>query len=399
MNPTTNPLQGYQNTMQTYAQGVQNYPTNQANYINQQIGNTNLTGASNQYGLDYNTFSQMFQNDPMGQQYMAQNFNNAGAVGSPTGTPVNSTAPTSTPSVLQGIIPNAPNLTAPTVTSTLPQLTPQNVMSGWQGFTNPVYAAEGRNQSLANVSGVMNAIQGLIGTDWNDIQAGATAEGQKQQSALQGLLSLAGMYMNMYNAQASASGGSGATTGQLTQEVAQSIDNDARNHMTLQALMQKYAGSGPGQADANYVLQQYNKYNYIDPISHKQVGYGPAKQSMDFLSQTYGVNPKSFANPPAKTQTIGTGANKKIYAYNSKTGNYDIDVTPKQQGGGFGDWLNSIFNFGQDTGSQGQTGNQVQTTAQQSGKTLMQDPNGNKYWVPNDQVNEAVKNKWRKING
>lgn len=386
--------------MQQYITGVQNYPQNQANYVNTQIGNTNLTGASNQYALDYNTFSQMFQNDPMGQQYMAQNFNNAGSVGSPTGTPINSTTPTSTPSILQGIIPNAPTLTAPTVTSTLPQLTPQNVMSGWQGFTNPVYAAEAGNQNLQNVGGVMNAIQSLIGTDWNDIQAGATAEGQKQQSALQGLLSLAGMYMNMYNAQQSAAGSGSASTGQLTQQVAQEIDADAARHMTLQQLMTKYAGSGPGQADANYVLQQYNKYNYYDSVNKKNVGYGPAKQSLSDLQSQYGVNPKDFSAAPPKTQTIGTGANKKIYAYDQKTGNYDIDVTPKQQGqGGFGDWLNSIFNFGQNTSSQGQSGNQVQTQVSQPGKTLMQDPDGNKYWVPNDQVNEAVKNKWRKING
>lgn len=303
MNPNT-AQQNANNYMSQAAIGQANYPAFQAQTMQSNINQAGLPQASNQYAMDYNTFSNMFQNDPMGQQYMTSNFNNAGSVGSPTGTPVTSTTPTSVPSNLQGIIPNMPTLNNPTVTSTLPQLTPQNIGSTFGGFTNPVYGAEAQNQNLQNISGVMNAIQGLIGNNWTAVQNASQQTDQTQLAKIQALMNLAGFYQNKANA---ASGGGGSPSpAQLTQQVAQAIDTDAKKGVTLQALMDKYAGSGPGQAAADVVLQAYNKYNYYDKVNKKTVGYGPAKQSMDDLASQYGVNAKNFGATAAGQKAAAT---------------------------------------------------------------------------------------------
>lgn len=327
-------MQGYQGAMTAYNQGVENYPQNQANYVNSGISQNNLSGAAGSQMIDYNTFASMLQNDPYGQQYMNQNFNTSGSVGSSGGSPVGSGTITPLSQSLQAIVGAAPNLQTPTVTSTIPQLTQQNIGQGFQGFTDPMLGAEARNQNLSDVAGTMNAIQSLIGNDWNAIQSGATQEGQKQQQALQGLLGVASMYMNMYNAQASAAGAGGsASAGQLTQQVAQSLDTDARKGMTLQDLMMKYKGNGPGQADANSIYQAYTKYNRYDSVTKKNVGYGDPKQSADDLAGM-GITMKDFT--PAKTPA----QTKQAAADQTKIGALK----------GMGDMINAYYNGATDIG-------------------------------------------------
>lgn len=292
MNPTTQPnMQQQANDYAGQAATDQaGYPGFQAQTMQGNINAAGLPQASQQESLDFNTFSQMFQNDPYGQQYMANsaNFNNAGSVGSPTGTSVPSTMNTATPDLLKGIVPNAPNLTAPTVTSTLPQLTPQNIGQGFQGFTNPVYAAQAGTQNLSNIAGVMNAIQGLIGNNWTAAQGASNQTDQNQLAKIQALMNLASFYQTGANQQAAGSGGS-ASQAQLQQQTATSIKSEAQKGATIQQLMQKYV---PENADADTVLQIYKLYN--KGKGKGQIGHGDPIESLQDLQSQYGINPKNF---------------------------------------------------------------------------------------------------------
>jgi hypothetical protein len=198
------------------------YPNFQARTLQGNINQAGLPQAAQQQNVDYQTFAKMFQSDPYGQQYMNQNFNNAGSIGSPTGTPVQSTASNVVDKSLQGIVPNMPSLRDPSLVSTIPQLTQQNIGQGFQGFTNPTYAAEARTQDLSNVSGTMKAIQDLIGNNWTAAQNASNQTDTNQLAKIEALMSLANYYQSGATAKASASGGgggggTGATTGSTNQ--------------------------------------------------------------------------------------------------------------------------------------------------------------------------------------
>lgn len=348
VNPTnmsaSQAAQGYSNTMGDVNTLQNNYQSNLANYQQNAENSVNMSGAAGQQQMDYNTFANMFANDPMGQQYISSNFNNAGSVGTPGGTAVNT--PNSAPqlsSALQSIVGQAPTMQAPTVVSALPQLTSQNVGQGWQGFTNPVYADEAANTDLSNVSGVMNNIQNLINSNWSSIQSGTNLYGGKLQDQMTSLENLASMYMNLYNSKEAASSGGGSSAGAMEQQVAQAIDNDAKRGTTLQDLMTKYLGNAPGQADADTILQVYNKYNHYDSTTGKNVGYGAAKQSLSDLQSTYGVSSKAFTatapkNPISlKTTTATTAGKTSTTGWSLKLADGSTKrVTVKQNPGVFG---------------------------------------------------------------
>lgn len=289
------PQQQANNYMGQAVTAQANYPDFQAQTLQGNINQAGLPQAAQQQTLDYNTFAKMFKDDPYGQQYMNQNFNNAGSVGSPTGTPVKSTASNVIDKSLQGIIPNMPSLRDPSVVSTIPQLTTQNIGQGFQGFTDPSHAAQARTQDLSNISGTMQAIQSLIGNNWTAVQNASSQTDQNQLAKIQALMNLANFYQTGANQKAS--GGGSLSQAQLQQQAVGSIKAEAQKGATLQQLMQKYV---PEQADADSVMQIYKQFNYGKGKNKK--GHGDPIESLGDLKSRYGINPDSFGTSQTSSE-------------------------------------------------------------------------------------------------
>lgn len=363
-----NQLNNLQNVYNAMAANQGNYSTTAANNINNSLGINNLI----------NTYGDL---TPYFQLYMADSNINSLFPG------ISSTA-TTNPSSNQGVqqsaqqntqqfqqtqnqnLSTAANMTTnqqpnavTQVPSTTPTVAPQNTsgstLNPYMANTSAITsAAENLPLSPALETSEMSAeenalttvgqlLNNLIG---NQQSYGTNLLNNQNTNYSNALTAVGNMFSQLSNQQVNQQNYSLAeqeASAPGTQAYAQQqISNayvDAGNKMTLQDMLKKYESLG---MTANAI------YNIYQTVNQPGVGYGPAKQNAQQLA-SLGITGAPVTTATAaekattapKTMTYGTGANKRVYAWDTKTQKYDIPVNPSQENGGniWSDILNFLF--------------------------------------------------------